>query len=186
MSADERITDTTAKMHKAVEHLRDEFAALRTGRANPAVVEKIRVEYFGSEVPLQQLASFSVPEPRVLVVSPFDKSATKAIEKAIQASDLGVNPGNDGNVIRLVFPELTQERRKEFVKVAKAKAEDARVGVRNVRRSVRQELEGLKKDGEISDDEVARIEKELDKTTQAVISEIDKVLESKEKELLDV
>ncbi len=186
MSADERVTETTVKMHKAIDHLREDFSTLRTGRANPALVEKIRVDYFGSVVPLQQLAGFSVPEPRVLVVSPYDKGATKAIEKAIQASDLGVNPGSDGNVIRLVFPELTQERRKEFVKLAKAKAEDARVGVRNVRRGARQELEALNKDGELSDDEVSRIEKELDKATQVVIAEIDKILDSKEKELLEV
>lgn len=180
------VADTRDKMHKAVDHLRDEFSAIRTGRANPALVERIRVEYFGSEVPLQQLAGFSVPEPRVLVVTPYDKSALKAIEKAIQSSDLGVNPGNDGSVIRLVFPELTQDRRKEFVKLAKAKAEEARVGVRNVRRSARQELETQNKDGELSDDEVTRLEKELDKVTQEVVAEIDKVLEAKEKELLEV
>ena len=128
----------------------------------------------------------SVPEPRVLVVSPYDKSAMKAIEKAIQASDLGVNPGNDGNVIRLVFPELTQDRRKEYVKLAKSKAEEARIGVRNVRRSVRQDLEAQSKDGELSDDEVARLEKELDKVTQEIVAEVDKILEAKEKELLEV
>ena len=180
------VAETRDKMHKAIDHLRDEFSTIRTGRANPALVERIRVEYFGSEVPLQQLAGFSVPEPRVLVVAPYDKSALKAIEKAIQSSDLGVNPGNDGVVIRLVFPELTQDRRKEFVKLAKTKAEDARVGVRNVRRSARQELEALNKDGELSDDEVSRLEKELDKVTQEIVAEIDKVLDAKEKELLEV
>ena len=180
------VGETRDKMHKAVEHLRDEFSAIRTGRANPVLVERIRVEYFGSEVPLQQLAGFSVPEPRVLVVSPYDKSAMKAIEKAIQASDLGVNPGSDGNVIRLVFPELTQDRRKEYVKLAKSKAEEARIGVRNVRRSVRQDLEAQSKDGELSDDEVARLEKELDKVTQEIVAEVDKILEAKEKELLEV
>ena len=154
--------------------------------ANPALVEKLKVDYYGSEVPLQQLAGFSVPEPRVLLVSPYDKGALKAIEKAIQSSDLGVNPGNDGQQIRLVFPELTQERRKEFVKLAKAKAEDGRVAVRNVRRHTRQELEHLAKDGEISDDELARIEKELDKVTHEVVAEIDKALEHKERELLEV
>ena len=173
-------------MHKAVDHLRDEFSRLRTGRANPALVERIRVEYFGSEVPLQQLAGFSVPEPRVLVVSPYDKGAMKAIEKAIQASDLGVNPGNDGNVIRLVFPELTEQRRKEYVKLAKAKAEEARVGVRNARRGARQELEAHNKDGDLSDDDLSRVEKELDKATQSVITEVDKLLDAKEKELLEV
>ncbi len=186
MSTDERVSECRDKMQRAVVHLAEEFSALRTGRAAPALVEKIRVEYFGSEVPLQQLAGFSVPEPRVLVVSPYDKSSIKAIEKAIQTSDLGVNPGNDGSVIRLVFPELTQERRKEFVKVAKGKAEDARVSVRGVRRSTRQDLEAQAKDGEISDDELARLEKELDKVTQEVIAEIDRALEHKEKELLEV
>ncbi len=186
MSTDPRVAECKDRMHKAVEHLLEEFSALRTGRANPVLVEKIKVDYYGSEVPLQQLAGFSVPEPRVLVVVPYDVGAMKAIEKAIQASDLGVNPGNDGKQIRLVFPELTTERRKEFVKLAKAKAEDGRVSVRNVRRSVRQELEHLAKDGEISDDELARIEKELDKLTHDVVAEIDRALEHKERELLEV
>ena len=186
MSNDPRVDDCKDKMRKALTHLQEEFGALRTGRANPALVEKLRVDYYGSEVPLQQLASFSVPEPRVLVVSPFDKSATKAIEKAILGSDLGVTPGNDGQVIRLVFPELTQDRRKELVKLAKSKAEDSRVAVRNVRRHVRQELEGEAKAGEMGDDELARIEKELEKATHDVIAEIDKVLEHKEHELLAV
>src|SRR5918911_1480485 len=127
-------------MAKAVEHLRDEFSRVRTGRATPALVEKMRVDYYGSEVPLQQLAGFTVPEPRVLVVAPYDKGAMKAIEKAIQTSDLGVNPSNDGTVIRLTFPELTADRRKELVKVVKKLAEEARVAVRNVRRHIRQEL----------------------------------------------
>jgi ribosome recycling factor len=186
MTTDPRVAECKDKMHKAVEHMLAEFAALRTGRANPMLVEKLRVDYYGSEVPLQQLAGFSVPEPRVLVISPYDKGALKAIEKAIQSSDLGVNPGNDGQQIRLVFPELTQERRKEFVKVAKAKAEDGRVAVRNVRRHARQELEHLAKDGEISDDELARVEKDLEKLTHEVVAEIDKALEHKEHELLEV
>jgi len=137
-------------------------------------------------VPLQQLAGFSVPEARVLVVAPYDKGALKAIEKAIQASDLGVNPSNDGAVIRLTFPELTTERRKELVKVVKKLAEDARVAVRNVRRHTRQELEHKAKDGEISDDELARIEKELEKLTHEVVAEIDTLVGHKEKELLEV
>ncbi|HEY3831927.1 MAG TPA: ribosome recycling factor [Acidimicrobiia bacterium] len=186
MTTDPHVDECKDKMHKAVEHMLAEFGTLRTGRANPALVEKLRVYYYGSEVPLQQLAGFSVPEPRVLMVSPYDKGALKAIEKAIQASDLGVNPGNDGEHIRLVFPELTQERRKEFVKLAKAKAEDGRVAVRNVRRHMRQELEHLAKDGEISDDELSRIEKELDKLTHDVVADIDKALEHKERELLEV
>src|SRR5947209_6041264 len=186
MSVDPRVADCKDKMHKAVVHLQDEFSAIRTGRAAPAIVEKLKVDYYGSEVPLQQLAGFTVPEPRVLVISPYDKSSIKAIEKSIQSSDLGVNPSNDGQVIRLTFPELTQERRKEYVKVAKKKAEDARIAVRNVRRHVRQELEQQAKDGETSDDEVERIEKELEKVTHELIAEVDRLLEHKERELLEV
>jgi len=142
-----RVEEASDKMHKVVVHLQDQFGAVRTGRATPALVEKLRVDYYGSEVPLQQLAGFSVPESRVLVIAPYDKGALKAIEKAIQASDLGVNPSNDGALIRLTFPELTTDRRKELVKVVKKLAEDARVAVRNVRRSIRQELEHQAKDG---------------------------------------
>jgi ribosome recycling factor len=181
-----RVDEANDKMHKVVVHLQDQFGAVRTGRATPALVEKLRVDYYGSEVPLQQLAGFSVPEARVLVVAPYDKGALKAIEKAIQASDLGVNPSNDGAVIRLTFPELTTDRRKELVKVVKKLAEDARVAVRNVRRSIRQELEHKAKDGEISDDELARIEKELEKLTHEIVAEIDTLVGHKEKELLEV
>jgi ribosome recycling factor len=177
--------EASEKMHKVVVHLQDQFSAVRTGRATPALVEKLRVEYFGSEVPLQQLAGFSVPEARVLVIAPYDKNALKAIEKAIQASDLGVNPSNDGAVIRLTFPELTTDRRKDLVKVVKKQAEDGRVAVRNVRRHIRQELEHQAKDGEISEDDLDRIEKELEKLTHDVVAEIDVVLGHKEKELLE-
>ena len=145
-----KVDDAKEKMQKAVLHMQDEFAGIRTGRATPAIVEKLRVDYYGSEVPLQQLASFSVPEPRVLVIAAYDKSAIKAIEKAIQASDVGVTPSNDGVVIRLTFPELTADRRKQMVKIVKARAEDGRVAVRNVRRHTRQELEQLEKDGQLS------------------------------------
>ncbi len=180
-----KVDEARDKMHKGVQHLQGEFGALRTGRATPALVEKLRVDYYGSEVPLQQLAGFSVPEPRVLVIAPYDKGAMKAIEKAVQASDLGVTPSNDGAVIRLAFPELTTERRKELAKVAKKLAEDAKVGVRNVRRHARQELEHLARDGEISDDELNRIEKDLEKLTHDVVAEIDTVLGHKEQELLE-
>ncbi len=183
---DARLTDAQDKMNKAVEHLREEFGAVRTGRAAPALVEKLRVEYYGSETPLQQLAGFTVPEPRVLVISPFDKSAMKAIEKALQASDLGINPSNDGEVIRVVFPELTQERRKDLVKIVKTKTEDARIVVRNVRRQARQDFEHQAKDHEISDDELARIEKELEKLTHDVVAELDRLLTHKEAELLEI
>jgi len=181
-----KVDEAKDKMHKAVLHMQEEFAGIRTGRATPAIVEKLRVDYYGSEVPLQQLASFSVPEPRVLVISAYDKSAIKAIEKAIQASDIGVTPSNDGAIIRLTFPELTADRRKQLVKVVKARAEDGRVAVRNVRRHVRQELEHLEKDGEISRDDLDRIEKDLEKLTHDVIAEIDTMSGHKEKELLEV
>jgi ribosome recycling factor len=181
-----KVDEAKDKMRKAVLHMQEEFAGIRTGRATPAIVEKLRVDYYGSEVPLQQLASFSVPEPRVLVISAYDKSAIKAIEKAIQASDVGVTPSNDGALIRLTFPELTAERRKQLVKVVKARAEDGRVAVRNVRRHARQELEHLEKDGEISRDDLDRIEKDLEKLTHDVIGEIDTMSGHKEKELLEV
>ena len=174
------------RMQKAVEHLKEEFGGIRTGRANPGLVEKLRVDYYGSEVPLQQLASLSVPEPRILLVAPFDKGAMGAIEKAIQSSDLGVTPNNDGNVIRIVFPQLTEERRKELVKVVKARTEDGRVSVRNVRRAVRSELEDLERAGECSRDDLERVEKQLDKMTNDVIAEIDVMLGHKEQELLEV
>ena len=185
-TAPEIIAECRDKMAKAVTHLKEEFSTVRTGRATPALVEKIRVDYYGSDVPLQQLAGFSVPEPRVLVVMPYDKGAMSAIEKAIQQSDLGINPGNDGQVIRLAFPPLTEERRKDLVKVVKHRAEDGRVAVRNARRSARQELEALEKDGEISKDELDRVEKDLEKATHEVVSEVDQMLAHKEQELLEV
>ncbi len=182
----EIIADCRDKMAKAVDHLKSEFSSVRTGRATPALVEKIRVDYYGSEVPLQQLAGFSVPEARVLVVSPYDRGSLGAIEKALQQSDLGINPSNDGQVIRLVFPELTQERRKDLVKVVKGQAEDGKVAIRNLRRHARQELEALEKNGEISRDELDRLEKDLEKATHEVVGEVDELLGHKEHELLEV
>ena len=178
--------DCADKMHKAVTHLQSEFAAVRTGRASSALVEKLKVDYYGSELPLQQLAGFGVPEPRVLVITPYDKGALKSIEKAIQQSDLGVNPSNDGTIIRLNFLELTEERRKEFVKMVKHRAEEGRVAIRNVRRQARHELEALQKDGEIGEDDLERAEKELEKRTHEVIAEIDEMLRHKEAELLEI
>jgi ribosome recycling factor len=180
------VAEAKDKMHKAVVHLQDEFATIRTGRAAPALVEKLKVDYYGSEVPLQQLAGITVPEARVLLIAPYDKGALQSIEKAIQASDLGVNPSNDGQVIRITFPELTQERRKELVKVVKARAEEGRVAIRNVRRHARQELEHKERDGEISRDELDRVEKELEKVTHDHVAEVDRMLEHKERELLEV
>lgn len=180
------IDDCRDKMAKAVEHTRGEFASIRTGRAAPALVEKLRVDYYGSEVPLQQLAGIQVPEAKLMVITPYDKGSLKAIEKAITNSDLGVNPNNDGTVIRLTFPPLTEERRKQMVKVAHHKAEEGRVSVRSVRRSARKDLEALEKDGEISSDELDRAEKDLERVTHDYVTEIDRVLQHKEEELLAV
>ena len=180
------LDDAGDKMRKAVEHARGEFSGVRTGRAAPALVEKLPVDYYGTEVPLQQIAGFQVPEARMLVISPYDKSSLAAIEKAIQLSDLGLNPSNDGQVIRLTFPQLTADRRKELVRVVKAMAEDGRVAIRNVRRGARHELDALAKDHEATEDDVARAEKELDKLTHAHEAEIDRTLEQKEQELLEV
>lgn len=180
------IDECRTAMRKAVEHLQQEFASIRTGRATPALVEKLKVEYYGSEVPLQQLAGCSVPEPRLLVITPYDQSSIAAIEKAVQGSDLGINPSNDGQVIRLAFPQLTEERRKEMVKVVKQRAEEARVSVRNARRQARHDVEALEKDGEISRDELDRVEKNLEKSTHDVVDEIDGLAAHKEQELLEV
>lgn len=180
------IEEGKEKMQKAVAHLQSELGNLRTGRATPALVEKLRVDYYGAETPLQQIAGFSVPEARMLVITPFDKSSIKNIEKAIQGSDLGINPSNDGVVIRLAFPPLTEERRRELVKVAKQKAEEGRVAVRNARRASRQELDKLEKDGDISSDDLERAEKELDKITNGMVAEMDRMAQHKEQELLEV
>jgi len=180
------LLETTEKMGKAVAHTQSEFSSVRTGRATPALVEKLKVDYYGTEVPLQQLAGFNVPEARLLVIQPYDKNSVKAIEKAIQNSDLGINPNNDGQVIRLVFPQLTEERRKELVKVVKHKAEEGRVAVRNLRRSARHDLEALERGGEISSDELERAEKELEKLTHEYVLEIDRMVQHKEQELLEV
>ena len=180
------LDDCADKMKKAIAHLQSEFAALRTGRASAGLVEKLRVDAYGSEVPLQQLAGFGVPEPRVLTISPYDKGTIKAIEKAIQQADLGVNPSNDGQVIRLVFPELTEDRRRDLAKVARTRAEEGKVAVRNARRHARHELEQLEKDGELSKDDLDRTEKDLEKRTHDAVAEIDELLKHKEEELLTV
>jgi len=174
------------KMAKAITHLKEEFAAVRTGRASSSLVEKLKVDYYGTDVPLQQLAGFAVPEPRVLVITPYDKGAIKGIEKAIQTSDLGITPNNDGQIIRLVFPQLTEDRRKELVKIVKHRAEEAKVAVRNVRRQARHDLESLEKDGDLSRDELERAEKELEGYTHKVVADIDDLTHHKEQELLEV
>ena len=179
-------SDAREKMSKAAAHLSTEFSGIRTGRATPALVENLRVEYYGAETPLQQIAGFNVPEARLLVITPYDKTSLKAIEKAIQHSDLGITPSNDGQVIRLVFPQLTTERRKDLVKVVKHKAEEGRIAIRNLRRAARHDLEAFEKDGDISVDELDRAEKELEKLTHEYVAEIDRVLGRKEQELLEV
>jgi ribosome recycling factor len=183
---DQTLRDADTRMGKAVEHAREEFAAIRTGRAHPAMFAKINADYYGSPTPLQQLASFQVPEARVVVIQAYDKSATAAIEKAIRDSDLGVNPTSDGNIIRVSLPELTQDRRKEYIKLARTKAEDGRIAVRGVRRNAKQALDKLEKDGEVGKDDVAGAEKRLDGLTKKHVDAIDDLLSNKESELLEV
>jgi ribosome recycling factor len=178
--------DTREKMARAIDHARGELAGIRTGRATPALVEKLRVDYDGYEVLLQQIAGIQVPEAKMLLITPYDKAALKSIEKAIQGSDLGVNPNHDGSVIRLTFPPLTEERRRVMVKVAHSKAEDGRIAVRNLRRSARKDLEMLEKDGDISSDELERAEKDLERITAESVSEIERMLQNKQDELLAV
>ncbi|MBI4261789.1 MAG: ribosome recycling factor [Actinobacteria bacterium] len=186
MTVESVLEEAGQKMQGAVSVTRDEMAGVRTGRASPAFVQRITFDYYGQQYPLNQFASFSVPEPRLLVIQPFDKGAISAMERAILASDLGITPSNDGNVIRLSFPPLTEERRKELVKLIHHRAEEGRVAVRNVRRHNKDELERLERDHEISEDELRRAEKELQKLTDQHIAEIDEILSHKEKELLEV
>ena len=183
---DDTLKDAGSKMGKAVDATREEFTAIRAGRANPQMFSKLTAEYYGTPTPVQQLASFTSPEPRIILVQPFDQSSLGAIERAIRDSDLGVNPSNDGRMIRCVFPELTEERRKEYIKVARAKAEDGRVSVRSIRRTAKQALERLDKDGEASEDDVNAAEKRLDGLTKKHTDQIDEMLKSKETELLDI
>ena len=186
MTLAEIIRDAGHRMDQAVEKVSEDFAGIRTGRANPQLLNRIVVEYYGSPTPLQQLANFSVPEPRMLLVNPFDKSSVNQIEKAIRDADLGLNPANDGGTIRCVFPELTQERRKEYIKMAKVAAEDGKVAVRNVRRSARDAMQKLEDDGEVGADERERSAKKLESMTAEHTSRIDKALEAKEQELMEV
>ena len=180
------VADAREHMAKAVDHVLVEFGAIRTGRATPALVEHLKVDYYGADTELRQMAGFSVPEARMLVVSPYDKGSLPAIEKALQGSDLGITPSSDGTVIRLSFPIPTEQRRKELVKVVKGKAEDGRVAVRNARRAARHELDAMQKDGELSSDELERVERDLDKITQEQVAAIDRLLTHKEQELLEI
>lgn len=180
------LDEADEKMARAITHARSEFSTIRTGRAAPALVERLPVEAYGEEMHLVQLASFTVPEARQLVITPFDKANLGPIEKAIQHSDLGLSPSSDGNSLRLMFPPLTEERRKQLVKVVRNMAEEGRIAVRNVRRDARKELDALKRDGDISEDDLQRAEKDLDQRTQRQEAEIDKALELKVAELLEV
>ena len=182
----ETLNDADQKMDKAVGVAREEFAAIRAGRVNPSMFAKITADYYGTPTPIQQLASFTSPEPRSILVAPFDMNAMSAIERAIRDSDLGVNPTDDGKVIRCTFPELTEERRKEYIKVARTKAEEGRVAVRNIRRNAKQDLERLEKDGEVGKDDVTGAEKRLDALTKKHTDQIDEMLKHKEAELLEV
>ena len=183
---DETLLDAEEKMTKAVEVAKEDFGAIRTGRANPAMFSKLTVDYYGTQTPILQLASFQTPEARTILITPYDKSAMSEIEKALRDSDLGANPGNDGNAIRLVMPQLTEERRREYIKLARSKGEDAKVSVRNVRRHTKDAIDRAVKDGEVGEDEVGRAEKELDKYTSTYTAQIDDLVKHKEGELLEV
>ncbi|MEP7032622.1 MAG: ribosome recycling factor [Actinomycetota bacterium] len=178
--------DAVEKMDKAIVVLKEELSGVRTGRATPALLSRLTMDYYGTQVPIQQMASFSVPEPRTLVIQPFDKNAIGAIEKAVMQSDIGITPSNDGNVIRLSFPPLTEERRKELIKVVHHRAEEGRVAVRNVRRHSKEALEKLEHEGAISEDDLVRSEKELQKLTDKHVAAIDEILAHKEQELKEI
>ena len=183
---DETVLETMEKMDKAVQHTQSQFSTVRTGRATPSLVERITIEYYGAQVPLQQLASISVPEARQLLTKPHDRSTLEPIEKAIRDSDLGVSPNNDGISIRISLPQLTEDRRREYVKVVKHMAEDGRIAVRGARRDARKAMETAEKDGEISADELERAEKDLEKVTHDHVEHIDAAVGRKEQELLEV
>ena len=183
---DETLFDAEEKMEKAVLVARDDLSSIRTGRANPGMFSRLNIEYYGSPTPITQLSSIAVPEARLVVIKPYEASQLKPIEDAIRNSDLGVNPSNDGNVIRISVPQLTEERRRELVKQAKSKGEDAKVSVRNIRRKAMEELARIKKDGEAGEDEVGRAEKDLDKSTGQYTTQIDELVKHKEGELLEV
>ncbi|POH60528.1 ribosome recycling factor [Arthrobacter glacialis] len=183
---EDTLLEAEEKMDKAIEVAKEDFSAVRTGRANPAMFHKVMVDYYGSPTPLQQLAAFAVPEARTLLITPFDKTSMHDIERALSSSEVGANPSNDGNVIRIMMPELTAERRKEYVKVVRTKGEDAKISVRNIRRKAKEQLDKLVKDGDAGEDEGSRAEKELDAMTKSHTDNIDELLKRKEVELLEV
>ncbi|MDP9066851.1 MAG: ribosome recycling factor [Actinomycetota bacterium] len=185
-SRDDVMRDAENKMKKAVSVNQEDLASIRSGRATPALLNKITVDYYGTQTPLIQVANVSVPEPRLMVIAPYDKSSISAIEKSINASDLGITPNNDGTVIRLAFPQLTEDRRKEMIKLAHVRAEDGRVAIRGVRRHAKQELERMKKEGILSEDEERAAENQLQKLTDKYVHEVDENLKRKEAELSEV
>jgi ribosome recycling factor len=183
---DESLLEAEEKMEKAVAVAKEEFGGIRTGRAHPSMFNKITAEYYGTQTPVNQLASFHLPEPRMVVIQPYDKGSLGAIEKAIRNSDLGVNPSNDGVIIRVVFPELSEERRKEYIRIAKHKAEDSRVSIRNIRRHAKDSIDKLVKNGDAGEDDGRRAERELDELTHEYVGQVDELLKHKEAELLEV
>jgi ribosome recycling factor len=183
---DDTLLEAEEKMEKAVTVAKEEFGVIRTGRAHPGMFSKITVEYYGTQTPVNQLASFHVPEPRMIVLQPFDKGSLPAIERAIRNSDLGVNPANDGQIIRIVLPELTEDRRREYIKTARNKAEEGRVAIRNIRRHAKDQLDKLSKGGDEGEDDVHRAERELDELTHTYVGQVDELLKHKENELLEV
>ena len=183
---DETLLEGEEKMEKAVAVAKDNFAAIRTGRAHPAMFAKVVVDYYGAATPLNQLAGFTSTDARMIVITPYDKGALRAIEKAIRDSDLGVNPTDDGNVIRVTVPQLTEERRRDYIKLARQEAEETKVSIRNIRRHAKEALDKLQKDGEAGEDDVHRAEKELDETTHKYVTQVDELLKHKEAELLEV
>ena len=183
---DDTLLDCEERMTNSVEHAREELTTIRTGRANPAMFNGVLAEYYGTMTPITQMATISVPEPRMLLIKPYEMSAMGDIENAIRNSDLGVNPTNDGQVLRVTIPQLTEERRRDMVKLARSKGEDAKIAIRNVRRKGREELKRIQKDGEAGEDEVQAAEKELDKVTHKYVAQVDELVAKKEKELMDV
>ncbi|MDO4651838.1 ribosome recycling factor [Corynebacterium durum] len=183
---DDTLLDCEERMTNSVEHAREELTTIRTGRANPAMFNGVLAEYYGTMTPITQMATISVPEPRMLLIKPYEMSAMSDIENAIRNSDLGVNPTNDGQVLRVTIPQLTEERRRDMVKLARSKGEDAKIAIRNVRRKGMEELKRIQKDGEAGEDEVQAAEKELDKVTHKYVAQVDELVAKKEKELMDV
>jgi len=183
---DDSLLEAEEKMEKAVVVAKEEFGGIRTGRAHPSMFNKVTAEYYGTQTPVNQLASFHLPEPRMVIIQPYDKASMSAIEKAIRNSDLGVNPSNDGTIIRVVFPELSEERRKEYIRIARHKAEESRVSIRNIRRHAKDSIDKLVKNGEAGEDDGRRGERELEELTHGYIAQVDELLKHKEAELLEV